>query len=76
VRENAFTKSDRYLVSGRLRVERVQDDLVVASVLGDEGDLYRVRWDRERRSWACSCPALGLRCAHVLALARVVRKPS
>jgi uncharacterized Zn finger protein len=75
VRENAEAKARRYLVEGRLEVQRVEHDLVVACCLGDEGDLYHVHWDDERRAWKCSCPAFGPRCAHVLALARVVRKP-
>jgi uncharacterized Zn finger protein len=75
-RENAELKARRYLAEGRLQVERVDHDLEVARCLGDEGDLYHVRWDQERRSWRCNCPAFGPRCAHVLALARVVRKPS
>jgi uncharacterized Zn finger protein len=76
MRENAELKCRRYLVEGRLEVQRVQDDEIVARCLGDEGDVYLVRWDGQRRSWRCSCPAYGPRCAHVLALARVVRKPT
>jgi uncharacterized Zn finger protein len=76
VRENAELKARRYLVEGRLEVQSVQGAEVVARCLGDEGDVYEVRWDGQRRSWRCSCPAYGPRCAHVLALARVVRKPA
>jgi uncharacterized Zn finger protein len=76
VRENAETKARRYLGEGRLDVQRVEHDLVVARCLGDEGDSYHLRWDQERRRWSCSCPAFGPRCAHVLALARVTRKPA
>lgn len=81
MRENAEAKARRYLAEGRLQVERVEMPhacgiLVLARCLGDEGDSYHVRWDAERRSWKCTCPALGPRCAHVLALARVVRKPA
>jgi uncharacterized Zn finger protein len=76
VRENAEHKARRYLGEGRLQIERVDHDLVLARCLGDEGDVYSVRWDRERRSWRCNCPAFGPRCAHVLALARVTRKPA
>ena len=72
--ENAEAKGRRYLVEGRLEVQRVDSESVLARCLGDEGDFYRVHWDEERR-WTCSCPAFGPRCAHVLALARVVRKP-
>jgi uncharacterized Zn finger protein len=75
-RENAEAKARRYLAEGRLQVERVEHDVVLGCVLGDEGDVYRIRWDQERRSWRCSCPAFGPRCAHVLALARVTRKPA
>lgn len=76
MRENAEAKARRYLAEGRLQVERVEHGLVSARCLGDEGDSYNVRWDQERRSWGCDCPAFGPRCAHVLALARVVRKPA
>jgi uncharacterized Zn finger protein len=75
-RENAEAKARRYLAEGRLQVQRVELDVVDGRVLGDSGDIYAVRWDQERRSWKCTCPALGVRCSHVLALARVVRKPS
>lgn len=74
--ENAEAKARRYLVEGRLEVQRVEHDLVVARCLGDGGDLYHVHWDHERSRWSCSCPAFGPRCAHVLALARVTRKPA
>jgi uncharacterized Zn finger protein len=75
VSENAEAKARRYLCEGRLELQRVDSDGVLARCLGDEGDTYNVRWDDARRRWACSCPAYGPRCAHVLALARVVRKP-
>jgi uncharacterized Zn finger protein len=73
VSENAEAKARRYLCDGRLEVQRVEAGNVLARCLGDEGDVYSVRWDG--RSWRCECPAYGPRCAHVLALARVVRKP-
>jgi uncharacterized Zn finger protein len=75
VRENAEAKARRYLVEGRLEVQRVEAGNVLARCLGDEGDFYRVHWDEAQRRWTCTCPAFGPRCAHVLALARVVRKP-
>jgi uncharacterized Zn finger protein len=74
-RENAEAKARRYLAEGRLQVERVDRNVILARCLGDEGDHFSVRWESERMSWRCNCPALGPRCAHVLALARVVRKP-
>jgi uncharacterized Zn finger protein len=75
VRENAESKARRYLVEGRLEVQQVGGGDVSARCLGDEGDVYLVRWDGQRRSWRCNCPAYRPRCADVLALARVVRKP-
>ena len=76
MRENAEHKACRYLGEGRLQIERVDHGLVVARCLGDEGDSYQVGWNAERKSWRCTCPAFGPRCAQVLALARVVRKPA
>jgi uncharacterized Zn finger protein len=75
VRESAFTKAERYLLSGRLTVERVVGDVVLVRVVGDEGDSYVVSLYPQGRTWSCSCPALWSRCSHVQALARVVRKP-
>jgi uncharacterized Zn finger protein len=75
-RENAEAKALRYLTDGRLEVQRVTETAVDAACLGDEGDLYRLSWNAERRRWECSCPAYGRRCAHVLVLGRVVRKPA
>ena len=75
-REGAEAKARRYLAEGRLQIQQVHGDIVQARVLGDEGDVYNVRWDQERRRWICPCPAFGPRCSHVLALARVVRKPA
>jgi uncharacterized Zn finger protein len=75
-RENAELKARRYLAEGRVEIQRVDGATVQARVLGDEGDVYTVRWDPERDSWNCPCPAFGPRCGHVLALARVVRKPA
>lgn len=76
MRENADAKALRYLAEGRLEVERVTETAVDATCRGDEGDLYRLVWNAERSRWECSCPAYGPRCAHVLALGRVVRKPA
>jgi uncharacterized Zn finger protein len=76
VRENAESKARRYLVEGRLEVQQVGGGGVLAGCLGDGGDVYFVRWDGQRRAWRCNCPAFGPRCAHVLALGRVVRKPA
>ncbi len=76
MRENAELKAHRYLAEGRLEVQRVDHEVVVARCLGDEGDTYSVRWDAEQRSWKCNCPAFGPRCAHILAVGRVVRKPA
>jgi hypothetical protein len=75
MRESAESKARRYLCEGRLEVQRVASEGVFARCLGDEGDTYNLRWDEAHRRWTCNCPAYGPRCAHALALARVVRKP-
>jgi uncharacterized Zn finger protein len=72
---SAEDKARRYLTEGRLVLERVAGAEIRARCVGDEGDSYELAWDAKARSWRCSCPAFGKRCAHVLALARVVRKP-
>lgn len=68
-RENAEGKARRYLGEGRVVVQRVARDRVVATCRGD-GCVYRVvYW---RRTWSCDCPARSDRCAHLLAVRRVV----
>jgi uncharacterized Zn finger protein len=66
-RESAAVKGRRYLVEGRLRVERVENDLVVASCRGDSGETYKLVYDPGRKQWRCSCPAR-TRCSHLAAL--------
>ena len=63
-RESAEAKGRRYLVEGRLRLRRVECDLVEADCRGG-GAIYQLGHDR--RGWWCSCPARG-RCAHLVAL--------
>ncbi len=69
MRENAAVKAKRYLVEGRLVIERVDHFGIAATCRGD-GALHRCGW-RPARGWACTCPARG-RCAHLLALGSVV----
>jgi uncharacterized Zn finger protein len=74
-RESAAAKGRRYLLEGRLNVERVHDGLIVASCRGDQGDVYALGYDRERREWRCTCPALR-RCSHLVALQLVTERPA
>lgn len=67
-RENAQTKSVRYLVLGRVQVRRVDDKGVLANVRGD-GFLWTVLY--EHGAWACDCPARQA-CSHLLAVRAVV----
>ncbi len=69
VRENAESKSRRYLGEGRLTVEHVDARRVEATCRGS-GAVYAVAWTLGE-GWTCSCPALG-RCSHRLALMAVV----
>jgi len=68
-REGAEAKAKRYLVEGRIVLERANPGGCVATVRG-EGHRYRV--EHHRGLWSCSCPARGERCAHLLAVKSVV----
>jgi hypothetical protein len=48
-RESAAAKGRRYLVEGRLTVERVHNDLVVASCRGDSAETYKLGYDPGRK---------------------------
>jgi uncharacterized Zn finger protein len=69
-KENAQTKSLRYLVEGRVILRFVDDAQVRARVRGRE--VYDVEWVAGS-GWSCNCPARG-RCAHRLAVAHVVAR--
>lgn len=71
-RENATVKATRYLVSGRLVVERVTDREIHARCRGDRGEVYTLGY--RRGGWLCSCPARS-DCSHLLALWRVTLRP-
>jgi hypothetical protein len=65
-RETVSEKARRYLIEGRLRVERVEPDVIWASCRGD-GAIYSLGWTT-REGWHCDCPARGYGCCHVTAL--------
>ena len=69
-RENAEMKGRRYLIEGRLVVDRVAGDEIRARCRGG-GAVYEL--GLERGEWFCSCPALGL-CSHLVALQLVTEK--
>lgn len=71
MRENAFAKSRRLLVSGCVTVVRCDQAGVVALVKGDTG-MHRVTNDDG--DWHCDCKAVGM-CSHGLATAAVVVTP-
>lgn len=62
-------KAARLLVTGRLRVRRVDADFIAAECRGDSGRVYKLGWDG--RLWTCDCPAR-TDCAHLNALWSVV----
>jgi uncharacterized Zn finger protein len=71
MRENAFDKSRRLLVSGVVSIVRCDRNGVAAVVKGDTG----IRTVTYRAGgWFCDCPALGM-CSHGLAVAAVVAPP-
>ncbi len=69
MRENAQAKARRYLAEGRLVVEEINRQGVVATCRGD-GALHSCGWSSSL-GWYCTCPARG-RCSHLLALGSVV----
>lgn len=66
-RENVRDKGARLLTSGRLRVVKVDGNLIVAECRGDSGEVYKLGHDRRRMQYRCTCPARGP-CAHLTAL--------
>jgi uncharacterized Zn finger protein len=73
VRENAEAKGRRYLVEGRLTVERVDAAEIRATCRGS-GGVHRLGW-RQDSGWLYTCPARG-RCSHLVALQLVVVRVS
>jgi uncharacterized Zn finger protein len=68
-------KGRRYLIEGRLIVERVDGQIVVASCRDDSGATYKLGYDPGGQEWRCTCPALR-RCSHLVALQLItVREP-
>lgn len=70
-RNDARHKAMRLLISGRLRVERVEGELIVAECRGDSGQVYKLGHDPRRKQWRCTCPAK-TDCSHLRALWSVV----
>ena len=70
-RNDARHKAMRLLVSGRLRVLRVEGRLVVAECRGDSGGTYKLGHDPRKSQWRCTCPAR-TDCSHLRALWAVV----
>ena len=78
VRESAEAKARRYLLEGRLQVERVDEGTIRARCRGG-GAVYELGFDdigawEPEGCWWCSCPAFG-RCAHLVALQLVTVRP-
>jgi hypothetical protein len=68
-RENKRLKAMRLLVTGRLRVLRVDSNFISAECRGDSGEVYTLGWHEQH--WMCSCPAR-TDCSHLNALWAVV----
>jgi hypothetical protein len=65
-------KATRLLTSGRLRVTRVDGDVIVAECRGDSGEVYSLGHDPYKTPhWRCTCPAK-TDCSHLAALWSVV----
>jgi hypothetical protein len=72
-REDARTKSLRYLGEGRLTVRRVNKAEVLAWCRGTDR-FHRCGWSPDS-GWWCDCPAVTPHCSHLLALQAVVPIP-
>lgn len=70
-RENVREKGARLLTSGRLRVVKVEGNLIVAECKGDSGAIYKLGHDPRKMQYRCTCPAVGP-CSHLFALQSVV----
>lgn len=68
-RDNKRLKAMRLLVTGRLRVLRVDSGFISAECRGDSGEVYNLLWRDQR--WSCSCQAR-VDCSHLNALWAVV----
>jgi uncharacterized Zn finger protein len=71
MRESAETKGRRYLLEGRLLVERVDSHGIAATCRGN-GATYRLGYNGT--AWGCTCPARGV-CAHLVAVRLVTVAP-
>lgn len=78
--ENLEQKGKRYVIEGRLRIERFEPSgLIVASCRGT-GATYSLGYDPARREWRCTCAVerggkRNRRCSHLAALQLVVDEP-
>lgn len=66
-RTNVRDKAARLLLQGRLRVVKVDGDLVVAECRGDSGGVYSLGFDPKVRQWRCTCEARTA-CSHLHSL--------
>jgi uncharacterized Zn finger protein len=71
-REAALDKGLRYLVSGRLVIQRLDGHVIEARCRGDRGEVYRLGF--RPGAWYCECPAR-TDCSHLFALWRVTVRP-
>jgi uncharacterized membrane protein len=71
-RENTVDKAKRLLLTGRLRVTKVDGNVIEAICRGDSGEIYWLAHDpNDVPFWSCSCPARK-DCSHLRALWAVV----
>lgn len=67
-RNDARHKAMRLLIAGRLRVVRVEGDVIVAECRGDSGQVYHLGHDPNKAPhWRCTCQAKTA-CSHLHAL--------
>jgi len=70
VKQSVEDKAQAYLLADKVAIVQASEHFVLAEVQGTSVDPYAVTWNGV--AWDCDCPAYINRCAHVLAVRKVV----
>lgn len=78
--ENVEQKGKRYVIEGRLRVERIEESGLIVATCRGTGATYSLGYDPTKHQWRCTCSLerggkRTRRCSHIAALQLVVDEP-